>query len=119
MMLLAFLALVVQATPAKPATAAATAATPNDGDLRCIAISSKALAQAPQEKQLSVVAGMLYFVGRINGRSPKADIEAGVRRITPSLDNETTWQAEAKRCAAIMQDRAAYLQKMGRALQSP
>jgi hypothetical protein len=100
------------------AAAAGAPATPNDGDLRCMAIASRALANASPERQLSVVTGMMYFMGRINGRSPKADVEEGIRRIEPSLENESVWEAEAKRCAAVMQDRAVYLQKMGHELQS-
>jgi hypothetical protein len=94
--------------------AAQTMATPDDSDLRCFAITSAMVSKAPPEAQPGIAAGMMYFMGRVEGRSPSLDLETAVRRVVPSLADAAFFQAEAQRCASILQERGAYLQKMGK-----
>ncbi len=95
---------------------ASPAGDPNDPDLRCLALVSMAVTQADGEQKAGLIAGVMYYFGRIDGRSPGYDLQAGVQRVAAAMTPDQS-KAELQRCAAQMQDRSSYLQKVGDALQ--
>ena len=99
--------------PAALAQDAAVAA-----DVRCIAIAGLAAGQAPAEQQGQIVAGMMYFLGKLDARAPNLDIAAAIRLQLVGL--QANGQAEAQRCAAEVSGRGRALQDIGQKLaQSP
>lgn len=88
-----------------------------EGDLRCITILSAATGNLPEgEQRLQMAAAVMYFVGRVDGDSPTIDFKAEIKRIVPTLLTANMLD-EAKRCAAILTEKSAKLQELGKALQ--
>ncbi|MBO9580867.1 MAG: hypothetical protein J7498_08245 [Sphingobium sp.] len=99
---------------AVPATAQVS--TQVAGDLRCITILSAATATVPENQRPQMAAIVLYFIGRVDGAAPGLDLTAEIKRIVPTLGALNVGD-EAKRCAAILTEKGAQLQDVGKALQ--
>lgn len=100
---------------ATPAAAALPAQV--EGDLRCITILSAATGSAPEgEQRLQMAAAVMYFVGRVDGAAPTIDFKAEIKRIVPTLSAANV-PDEANRCAAVLTEKGAKLQDLGKALQ--
>lgn len=96
--------------------AAAQVPAPVVDDLRCITVLSAAMAATPEAQRPQLAAAVLYFIGRVDGAAPNLDLTAEIKRIVPTLTASTLGD-EAKRCAAILTEKGAKLQEVGRALQ--
>jgi hypothetical protein len=59
---------------------------------------------------------MLYFVGRLDGRAPGLDIEAGLRRLMTPANAGELLKPDLQRCAAILTERGTVLQKIGNSM---
>lgn len=90
-----------------------TAAAANDADLKCMAIFSALASQAKEADQPGLVSGIMFFYGKIAGRSPAFDVEAGMLRILKADPDGKGLEAERMRCAQEMQKRGEALSKMG------
>lgn len=88
-----------------------------DDDLRCIAIVSVALSQAEEDKKASMIAGVMYFVGRLDSEAPNADLATEMKRVVSGMTQEEA-VAHGKRCSAILIERGHALQTVGDALRS-
>lgn len=88
----------------------------DEADLRCMAVLSLAIAQMPDAQKPGVVAGVLYFMGRIDARASGLDLEAGLRRVSAELTQDLI-RSEGQRCGAIMTERGQHLQRVGAAMQ--
>ena len=103
--------------------AAAAAAQPNPADLqdlRCIASigALSAMVDKPDQKE-KLLAGMLYFVGKIDGRSPGFDYQGQLTAIMAQPGYvEKELFADAQRCGDELKARGDQLQKIGNALGS-
>ncbi len=101
--------------------AAATQPNPADlQDLRCIAAFAglSALAGKPDDKEKMVI-GMLYYVGKIDGRTPGFDFKGQLDALVKQPDYaEKYLLADAKRCGDELKERGDQLQKLGGALGS-
>jgi hypothetical protein len=81
-------------------------------DIRCLAVGLR-ISQLPDASQKS--AGMmatLYYVGRLDGRTPKLDMETLISQEIPKL-NDATFRAEAVRCGNGLTARGQQLTEMG------
>jgi len=96
--------------------AAAQLSTQVAGDLRCITILSAATATVSETQRPQMAAAVLYFIGRVDGAAPNLDLTSEIRRIVPTLGSLNLGD-EAKRCAAILTEKGAKLQDVGKALQ--
>ncbi|NCU12315.1 MAG: hypothetical protein GXC70_09225 [Sphingomonadaceae bacterium] len=102
--------------------AAAAAAQPSPADLqdlRCIAAigALSAMVDKPDQKE-KLVAGMLYFVGKIDGRSPGFDYQGQLAALAAQPDfSDKQLLADAMRCGEELKTRGDQLQKLGKALE--
>lgn len=82
-----------------------------EGDLRCVAILSIVASQKP-ELMSGLGFGVMYFVGRIEGREPDVEIQSSLKaeiaRLAPS-----NYGAEAHRCGTVMQEKGELLKQIG------
>jgi hypothetical protein len=98
-----------------PQTAATSAA--NAADIRCIAAFSLAIGSVPAEARSGVAGGMMFFYGRILGRSPGLDLEAALRKTLGATANKEEFRPDLTRCGAEMQKHGQYFTDMGKRLQ--
>jgi len=70
-----------------------------ENDLRCIASISQSFETAPSSQRAMLTAGMVYFVGRVEGASPTTDIAASVQRIKRAAGAKAALDAAALPCA--------------------
>ncbi|MDE8651773.1 hypothetical protein [Novosphingobium album (ex Liu et al. 2023)] len=93
----------------------------DEADLRCIAIFALSGAQKNAEKSedtAGFVGAMMYFLGRIEGRTSGFDLEGQMTRLlTGDAYSPAAIEADAARCGQEMMQRGAELEKVGNALQ--
>lgn len=103
------------------AAAAATQPSPADLlDLRCIAAFSmmSSLIDKQEDKDKMVV-GALYYVGKLDGRSPGLDLSAQLAALFSQPDYlSKQLRADAERCGEEMKARGAELQKIGKTMKT-
>ena len=105
------------------AAAAMTAATPvpavsdeSNADLRCLAALAQISERADKgDDANSLTAVMLYFLGKIDGRTPDIDLVAAIEDVLadPAYDATT----EALRCTSELGERGAALDSVGSAVE--
>ncbi|HEY8617908.1 hypothetical protein [Phenylobacterium sp.] len=97
------------------ALGAAGAASANEADttadVRCLVVVS-AMASASPEQQSSAMMAALYYLGRIDGRTPALDLEARLIQETGRFAPKDM-AAEGKRCGAHLMSRGTRLQEIG------
>ncbi|WP_109807947.1 hypothetical protein [Sphingosinithalassobacter portus] len=86
---------------------------PNIDDLKCVATLAAALDAAPADQQQLLSLGVIYFMGRIDGRSPGFDFSGQLRGLLDQGNSETEMQAEITRCSAILRDRGQAMIALG------
>lgn len=96
---------------------ALAAATPvpdaNEQDLRCVAAIALIIGSQGEKADPSLTAGLLYFVGRLDGRAPAIDLEAGIRRLIATPEAAQQLKPDMARCGALLSERGTVLQKIG------
>jgi hypothetical protein len=101
------LSLILAAALSAPAVDPAT-----EADLRCIALFAISSGKAPEDKKPGLAAGLLFFLGRIDARSPGFDLEANLRRVMLS-ETQASLQADAARCGPIIESKGKLLTEIG------
>ncbi len=97
--------------PAAPALAQQPA--PVEADLRCIAALSAVTGNLPEgEQRTQVAAGIMYFVGHVEGQAPRVDLTTELKRIVPTLTAQSISE-DVKRCGAILIQKGTQLQAIG------
>lgn len=91
----------------------AAAQDPNDADIHC-AVAAIALANSATDQTVKGQAGaaLLYFIGRIDGRSPNLDLEPKVRAELAKLNPQDVGPT-AMACGQQLMGRIQALQAMG------
>lgn len=88
------------------------------GDLRCIAVISIAAGQQTDPAAvMSAGMGILYFMGRIEGRVPGFNVENGLRVEVGKLTSAGV-TTELVRCGGALTSKGKELQAIGRSMQS-
>ena len=82
-----------------PAHAQDDAAGDLEGDLRCVALLAVAVANTQGESRANITAGLMYFVGRIDGIAPGIDLKTELQRIAGTMADPA---ADMTRCGAIL-----------------
>jgi len=103
-------ALLVLAPPASAADDETT------GDVRCVMLGFSLSRSSDPHIQSLAQAAMIYFVGRLDGRTPDLDLEAAIVSQLKTM-SAVDAQAEMQRCGAILQTRGDKLQVIGADLQ--
>lgn len=100
---------------------AAAAAQPSPADmqdLRCIAaFATLASLTDKADDQEKMLVGMLYYVGKLDGRSPGIDMAGPLKTLVTQPDYlGKDLLADSERCGNEMKARGAELQKIGGAM---
>jgi len=102
------------------AAASLAALSPADeADLHCLTIFALTGSEAKDEKDSAgFVGAMMYYLGRIEGRSSAFDLEAQMTRLlSDPAYTQPKIEADAARCGGEMEKRGADLEKVGNALE--
>ena len=86
-----------------------------DADLRCVAVLSVAITNLQGEQRSGVIAGVMYFIGRIDGIAPDTDLRSELARVSNAM-TPALIASEADRCGAILSEKGDVLQNVGNAL---
>jgi hypothetical protein len=89
-----------------------------DADLRCVAVIAMQIGTMPDgEAKTQMSSGLMYFIGRIDGRSPGFDLEAGMVALVKSQPAPAVIAADQKRCGDMLVKRGTSLVDMGARMQ--
>jgi hypothetical protein len=92
---------------------------PNTDDVRCIAVVALTMAQAKDDQERApLTSGLMYFMGRIDARTPGYDLEAALRRILDAVEKGDSLRDDAIRCGGILGQRGEYMIEFGRRMQN-
>jgi hypothetical protein len=94
------------------ATAATAADTDTDADVRCIVVAMALTQSADDQARAFAQPALIYFQGRIDGRSPNFDLEPAIIKAVQTMD-AGSYAAEAARCGAILMDKGQKLHQIG------
>lgn len=86
-----------------------------EDDLRCVAVLSALASTLQGEQQMQVAAGVMYFVGHLEGIAPGIDLKAGLGRVASGLKQEDM-ASEGQRCGGILAEKGTALQQIGKEL---
>jgi len=90
---------------------------PTQADVRCLLLTlGGAGSQDPNVQQGSML-GMLYYLGRINGREPDLDLQAALVAAMQSFRAEDA-ERDSRRCSDAMLESGAELKGLADRLQS-
>lgn len=100
------------------ATARASTASPETiVDVQCVVVGARLSMSSDQRQQKSGEMLLVYFLGRIEGRSPKLVLEPLIEQEAKKM-TDATLSKSASRCAAELSARGAEIAKIGRDLES-
>ena len=83
-------------------------------DVNCYIVYAQ-IASKPGKQQAPAYLGLMYWTGRLDGRTPKLDLENRIITATPKLTQER-FQSEALRCGAELSARGRAITQMGEEL---
>lgn len=107
------------AVTALSSSAPALAQDANADDLRCVAVFAVAAGQAKDSAiQGPLIAGTMYFIGRLDGRAPGLDLEARLKAEALHMEEKGLFATESKRCGETIGARGKDLMKIGEALKA-
>lgn len=83
-------------------------------DVQCMVVGARLSESADQRQRMSGEMLLSYFLGRIDGRSPSADLEVLMKRV--GKISESDFRRAAKRCGAEFSARGAQIARIGKSL---
>ena len=89
--------------------------TVNIADIRCVAVGMKLAGAANSSDQSRGFLLTLYYIGRLDGRVPKLDIENLLIAESSKMTNSDD-ASEAKRCGAALVEKGEQITKIGKDL---
>jgi hypothetical protein len=98
------------------ATTAGAMADATTDDARCLVVYMRIGASDVPQTQLAGMLGTLYYMGKLDGRTPGLDIENTVLAELPKMTADV-FRTEAGRCGKEMQARGAAESAMGQDLE--
>ena len=85
-------------------------------DMQCLTLAAMVAGAAPAEHQAGLTGGLMYYLGRLEGRTPGVDWLARIGEYLQRPDVETEVMAQGDRCAAEMIDKGQSLAQWGERL---
>lgn len=85
------------------------------GDLRCMVVAMRMSESENPVMRASGSSAMMYFLGRLDGHAPNANLEQGLADAVTTMTAED-FAAEGRRCGQIMIDRGKALTAAGEGL---
>ncbi|WP_372781584.1 hypothetical protein [Phenylobacterium sp.] len=107
---------IAQKAPARAPAAGGGLTTGVTGDVRCL-LTMGALASNKANQQAATL-GVYFFEGRISARAPGMDLTSALKTEVARM-GPADLQAEAKRCAALVQQAASSLQSAQASFSGP
>lgn len=100
------------------AAAAAVPATADMQDLRCVAaFAAMSNFATKQDDKTKLLAGMLYYIGKLDGRSPGFDLDGQLTLLVDQPDYVTRQLGgDVERCAEEVKQRGNQLEAIGGAM---
>lgn len=84
-------------------------------DIRCFMIAAQQAASENTETRSTGINATLYWLGRLDGRTPGLDLEKQIMAELPSLTG-AMMQSETERCRGILGQRGQALITLGQAM---
>lgn len=106
----AIFALLLAAVIAQPAAAKLRPA--SEADLRCLGLLASAASQSQGDSRTQAFAGVMYYLGRLDGAAPGIDLAKELRAIDKPMNREVVAK-EGERCIAALNASSTRLQKFG------
>lgn len=88
----------------------------NMADLRCFAALAAVTDNMTANVELAAAA--MFYVGRIDGRTPGYDLEAGLRPLMTQAAIDRNFEVDLQRCGHELAGRRGLLGKAGKSLQA-
>ena len=86
-------------------------------DLRCAAVFAYTAGSVKAEDQPGVIGGFLYFLGKIDARSPGIDLESSLADMMTKGDFKSgVLEPYGPACARELEERGSAISKVGKAL---
>ena len=85
-------------------------------DIRCVAVGIRAAALPDSHQKSSGLLMALYYIGRLDGRDPKLDIEALMSEQLAKM-TAADFVAETQRCGGGLTGKGAQITRIGQDLQ--
>jgi len=73
-----------------------------EGDLRCIAFVRSAMDGVKGERRAALLAGLTYFIGRVEGAAPGIDVRAAVDELKKKPETGVKADGRMVDCSAMM-----------------
>ena len=83
-------------------------------DVQCMVVGARLSESADRRQRMSGEMLLTYFLGRIDGRSPNADLEALMKRVGKM--SEPDFRRAATRCGTEFSARGAQIVQIGKSL---
>lgn len=91
---------------------------PTEADVRCLLLTLSGAASPDPNVQQGSVLGMLYYLGRINGRTPDLDLQAALAKSAKSFRAQDA-ERESERCSEAMLASGAELKRLADGVKPP
>ncbi len=102
---------IIQTSSAKTGPSAATVA-----DVQCLVIGMRFASSPDQRQKLSGTMLTIYFLGRIDGRNPTADLQGLLVQQVKHM-NEAALKSAATRCGAELSTKGVEITRIGHTLE--
>ena len=109
--ILGALLFLISGMPAKAVPASATSA-----DILCLVVGTRLAASSDQRQKLAGTMLAIYFLGRIDGRSPNADLQELLKRDAKKM-TASELRGAASRCGTEFSRRGAEITRVGKTLE--
>jgi hypothetical protein len=96
--------------------AQARAQDPTSADMRCFIAMAAAADTADAQSKTAMMAGVIYYLGKLDGRTPSLDLAARAAKEGKAMTDKD-FNEEAVSCAAALLARGQAVQAVGQRLQ--
>lgn len=97
-----------------PATAGSVSST--SADIQCLIVGARLAASSDQRQRLAGTMLSIYFLGRVDGRSPSADLQKLLKREIKKM-TASEFRSAGSRCGMEFSRRGAEITRIGKALE--